>query len=165
MTGLKTHKHSQNGNALLYLNARNIKSHLMQSTRFWLTVCRSKPKIAEAVEQTSRHSRKKKIEHTERTILENEIIYVLICFEQSAQILLGHTKRWWCIQRWRWRENWPQLHQRQANTHQSHVCTCVLLVCVVTRSIYMAPNHKRENQIKSIIKSVLGHSPYAFKPY
>lgn len=79
---------------------------------------------------------KEKIEHTERTILENEIIYVLICFEQSAQILLGHTKRWWCIQRWRWRENWPQLHQRQANTHQSHVCVRVCCWCVLWHEVF-----------------------------
>lgn len=52
------------------------------------------------------------------------------------------------------------------NTYRSkahiQIC-CSVSLCIVTHreSIYMAPNHKRENQIKSIIKSVLGHSIYA----
>lgn len=46
-----------------------------------------------------------------------------------------------------------------------NIITCVYIhnICVVTQSIYMAPNHKRENPIKSIIKSVLGHSAYVFQ--
>lgn len=64
------------------------------------------------------------------------------------------------MQRWRWRGNWTQLHTWYENKifQRTNEPVCV---CVVTRSIYMAPNHKkknkqRENQIKSIIKSVLG---------
>lgn len=99
----------------------------------------------------------KRAQYVSRTILANEIIYVLICFcaKSSGQKQRPSTR---CMQRWRWRENWPQLHtwyENKAN-QRARACMCVLWHGVFTWRQIIKKNQQRENQIKSIIKSVLG---------
>lgn len=112
------------------------------------------------------------------TILENEIIYVLICFEQSIQILKakGLNRRWGACSddvEEKIGHNCNRMPNQISDTffllfsfifHMSTLYWCAMWYYASMyvwhgRCIYMAPNHKRENQIKSIIKSAM--SPFS----
>lgn len=141
---------------MLVLECTNIKSHLMQSTllvhRFfffffissadWYTLNKWKCK-----RRRRRRRKKEKIlnthTHREWTILENEIIYVLICFEQSAQIL-GQTKRRGAYSSMTLKRKLATTTSKRPATRCGSICMCLCLrvkcglvcVCVLWHGVF-----------------------------
>lgn len=92
-----------------------------------------------------RRERETEKKHTNKlnwTILENEIIYVLICF--FLQILGQHRlSRGACSDDVEEKIGQTTTHTQTKRNEKPPELKCVRVCICVTRSIYMAPNHKK----------------------